>query len=508
MAKIRKILIANRGEIAVRVIRACREMGIRSVAVFSECDRSAFHVRLADEAYPIGPSPSSESYLVHDKLIAAAKKAKADAIHPGYGFVSENAVFSQRCRDEGIVFIGPGPDTIRRLGDKLVAREMAVNAGLPVVPGADIGRSEPDEALQTARETGFPILVKAAAGGGGKGMRVVNDEQSFAEAVATASNEAKSAFGDSRVFIEKYLTKPRHIEFQILCDEHGNCIHLGERECSIQRRHQKVIEESPSPVITPELRDRMGTAAVDIAKASDYVGAGTVEFMYQDGQFYFLEVNTRLQVEHPVTEMVTGIDIVKEQIHIAEGAELAIPQDDLWINGHAVECRIYAEDPQDGFMPDTGVLKNYRIPAGPGVRVDSGVVIFNQIPIYYDPMIAKLICWGQTREEAIDRTVRALQEYRVSGVKTTIGFHRVVLDNPRFRAGELSTRFLEEEYPDNNYRTMDDSLAQRAAIAAAIDKFERERKINIRAKDDSRGRYSNWLEHHRRENLRPFGGSR
>lgn len=508
MAKqIKKILIANRGEIAVRIIRACRDLGITAVAVYSDCDRSAYHVRLADEAFHIGPSPSSQSYLVHDKLIEVAKKAGVDAIHPGYGFVSENPEFAHRCEAERITFIGPKPETIRQLGDKLVAREMAIRAGLPVVPGTDIADGDVEAALAKAREIGFPILVKAAAGGGGKGMRVVRDEESFAEALQTAANEARSAFGDSRVFLEKYLDRPRHIEIQILCDTHGNYLHLGERECSIQRRHQKVVEEAPSPVMTPELRARMGEAAINIAKASSYVGAGTVEFMVQDGQFYFLEVNTRLQVEHPVTEMVTGLDLVIEQIAIAEGRPISFKQDEIEFRGHAIECRIYAEDPDEGFVPSTGELKHYRIPAGPGVRVDSGVIIYHEIPIFYDPMIAKLVVWGKTRQQAIDRTKRALEEYRISGVRSTIGFHRIVMDNPRFQAGDLSTHFLAEEYPDNDYHQMTDSLGEKAAIAAALDKFVTERKISSQNTHNG-GKESNWLTYHRRVNLRTFGGDR
>ncbi len=506
--KINKILVANRGEIAVRVIRACQDLNIRSVAIYSECDRAAFHVRLADEAYYVGPSPSNQSYLVQDNVIAAAKESGADAIHPGYGFLSENAEFAQRCADEGIIFIGPTPESISLLGDKLLAREAALKAKLPVVPGADIGADSVDAALEAAKEIGFPVLVKAAAGGGGKGMRVVESEELFAESLASASHEAASAFGDGRVFIEKYLAKPRHVEIQILCDEHGKCIHLGERECSIQRRHQKVIEESPSPIMTPELRNRMGTAAVNIARVSGYVGAGTVEFLVDaDLSFYFLEVNTRLQVEHPVTELVTGVDLVKEQVAVAEGRPLQLNQDDIVMKGHAIECRIYAEDPAAGFMPSTGTLKNYRIPAGPGVRVDSGVVIFSEIPIYYDPMIAKLAVWGKDREEAISRSLRALREYRVSGLESTIGFHRVVLQNERFKAGDLTTHFLEEEYPDNNYRQYDSGLAENAAIAAAVDRLLTERKIATSQSGGVAKEQSAWLSFYRRENLRNFGGS-
>ncbi len=504
---IRKILIANRGEIAVRVIRACRDLGIRSVAVYSQADKTAFHVRMADEAICIGPAPSNQSYLVHDSLIHAAKLSGADAVHPGYGFVSENEAFAARCVKEGIIFIGPRPETIGLLGDKLAARETAIKAKLPLVQGSNIDVTNLASARETAKKIGYPILVKAAAGGGGKGMRVVNSDDQFEEALQSAASEAKSAFGDSRVYIEKYLARPRHIEIQILCDQHGNCIHLGERECSIQRRHQKVIEESPSPIMTPELRKRMGTAAVEIARASGYVGAGTVEFLVDEqNNFYFLEVNTRLQVEHPVTEMVTGIDLVKEQIAVAEGKKLTLRQEDIQLRGHALECRIYAEDPDNNFMPSTGLLSSYVIPAGPGVRVDSGVVVGSEIPIYYDPMIAKLVVWGKDRTEAIDRMKRALEEYRVSGVETTIGFHRVIMDNRKFIDGALSTRFLEEEYPDNIYRRLTDFLRERAALAVAIDAYVRERKISVVEQPQTNS--SNWSVWHRVNNLRQFRGSR
>jgi acetyl-CoA carboxylase biotin carboxylase subunit len=506
---IKKILIANRGEIAVRVIRACRDLGIRSVAVYSDCDRAAYHVRLADEAYHVGPSPSSESYLVQDNIIAAAKEAGVDAIHPGYGFLSENAVFAQRCADEKIIFIGPRPETITLLGDKLQARAAALEADMPVVPGATIDGDPLEEAIRKAGAIGYPVLIKAAAGGGGKGMRVVESADDFQEALERASSEATNAFGDGRVFLERFLQRPRHIEIQIMCDEHGNAVHLGERECSIQRRHQKVIEESPSPVVTPDLRERMGAAAISIARKTNYVGAGTVEFMVaQDLSFYFLEVNTRLQVEHPVTEMVTGIDLVKEQIFVAEGKVLSFEQKDIVQHGWAIECRIYAENPEEGFVPSTGTLKNYRLPAGPGVRVDSGVVIFNEIPIYYDPMIAKLAVWGQDRAEAIARTKRALEEYRVSGLSTTIAFHRVIMDNAKFIEGDISTSFLTEEYPDNKYHKITTEEAETAAVAAALHKFTHERKIDVGSGNQNATGDSAWSRYHRRDNLRSFGGSR
>ncbi|MDH4034622.1 MAG: ATP-grasp domain-containing protein, partial [candidate division Zixibacteria bacterium] len=437
------------------------------------------------------------------------KRAGADAIHPGYGFLAENAEFAQRCIDEKIIFIGPKPETITLLGDKLQARAKALEAGLPVVPGETIEGDDLKSSIAKADAIGYPILIKAAAGGGGKGMRVVHEPAQFDDALQRASSEATSAFGDGRVYLEKYLERPRHIEIQILCDQHGNAIHLNERECSIQRRHQKVIEESPSPVMTPPLRQRMGAAAVDIARKTGYVGAGTVEFMVaEDMSFYFLEVNTRLQVEHPVTEMVTGIDLVKEQIAIAEGEPLRYRQEDIKLDGHAIECRIYAEDPQQGFTPSTGRLNHYRIPAGPGVRVDSGVVIFNEIPIFYDPMIAKLVVWGSDRAEAINRTRRALQEYRVSGLKTTIGFHLAVLENDRFAKGELSTSFLSEEFPDNKYEILDDDILRCAAIAAALNKFTHERKISLGPKRTDREDTSQWSAVHRRQRLRWFGGSR
>ncbi|MCH8027656.1 MAG: acetyl-CoA carboxylase biotin carboxylase subunit [candidate division Zixibacteria bacterium] len=506
---IKKILIANRGEIAVRIIRACKELGIKSVAVFSAADRSACHVAMADEAYFIGEAPSSESYLVQDKIIETAKKCQADAIHPGYGFLAENAEFAGRCVEEKIIFIGPKAETIELLGDKIKARRKAIEAGLPVLPGEEIDVANSNDALAKAESIGFPVLIKAIAGGGGKGMRVVHSADDFGESLLRASSEAKSAFGDGRVFIEKFLQDPRHIEFQILCDAHGQAVHLGERECSIQRRHQKLIEESPSPVMTPELRQKMGEAALKIARASNYVGAGTVEFMVdQDLYYYFLEVNTRLQVEHPVTELVTAIDLVKEQIAIAENKKLSFSQNDISFSGHAIECRISAEDPQQGFVPSTGTIQNYRMPSGPGVRLDSGVESGSEISVYYDPLFAKLIVWGKDRPEAISRMKRALEEFRISGLKTTIGFHRIVMENENFVSGNFSTKFIETEYPNYEFETADDKTIETAAIAAAIDKFKNESRINLQNGKSSRAAISSWSLFHRQRNMKKFSGSR
>ncbi len=506
---IKKILIANRGEIAVRIIRACKELSITSVAVFSSADRSACHVAMADEAYFIGGAPSPESYLDQNKIIETAKKCQSDAIHPGYGFLAENAGFARRCADEKIIFIGPRAETIELLGDKIQARQKAIEAGLPVIPGEEIDVADSDDALTKAKSIGFPVLIKAIAGGGGKGMRVVNSAEDFNESLIRASSEAKSAFGDGRVFLEKFLENPRHIELQILCDAHGNAVHLGERECSIQRRHQKLIEESPSPVMTPKLRLKMGEAALKIARASDYIGAGTVEFMVdQDMSFYFLEVNTRLQVEHPVTELVTAIDLVKEQIAIAENKKLSFSQDDITFSGHAIECRLSAEDPQQGFVPSTGTIQDYRIPSGPGVRIDSGVESGSEISVYYDPLFAKLIVWGKDRSEAISRMRRALEEFRISGLKTTIGFHRLVMENDNFISGDFSTNFIETEYPNFEFETAADKTIETAAIAAAIDKFKNESSINLQNGKSSRASVSNWSLYHRQRNMRKFTGSR
>jgi acetyl-CoA carboxylase biotin carboxylase subunit len=442
----KRVLIANRGEIAVRVIRACRELGVETVAVYSDADRSALHVQYADYAVHIGPSPSAESYLVIPKIIDAAKKTGAEAIHPGYGFLSERAPFARACKDAGIVFIGPTPDAIERMGDKVTARQIMQQAKVPVVPGTDVLGSE-DEVLKAAEQIGFPVMFKASAGGGGKGMRLVHSRDEVVSALRGVRSEAKSSFGDDRMYMEKFVEKPRHVEVQVLGDTHGNIIHLYERECSLQRRHQKVIEESPSMAITDAIREQMGQVAVAAAKAVNYVGAGTIEFLVDAQQnFYFLEMNTRIQVEHPVTELVTGVDLVKAQIEIAAGERLTLQQKDIQQRGWAVECRIYAEDPAREFFPSPGKIEILRVPGGNGIRDDSGVYEGWDVPIFYDPMISKLCAYGRTRSEAIQRMLRALQEYTVEGIVTNIPFHRWALQHPRFTAGDIDTGFIEKEF--------------------------------------------------------------
>ena len=442
---IKKVLIANRGEIAVRIMRSCREMDIKSVAVYSEADGNSMHVRYADEAYFIGPSPASESYLDIDKIISVAKKSKADAIHPGYGFLSENAEFSDRCKKEGIVFIGPSGDSIRTMGDKITARQTMIKAGVPVVPGTAEALTDDRKALGVIRQIGLPVMIKASAGGGGKGMRLVKNESEVVSALRGARSEAKSAFGNEAVYIEKYIGSPHHIEFQILADNHGNVIHLFERECSVQRRHQKVVEETPSPIMTPEVREKMGEFAVAAAKAVNYSGAGTIEFIVDDHlNYYFLEMNTRLQVEHPITERVVGVDLVKEMIKIADNQKLTLKQEELYQYGHAIECRIYAEDPENNFMPSPGVVRHITEPKGLGVRCDGYVYEGYEIPLYYDPMISKLIVWARTRDEAISRMKRALYEYKITGVKTSIRFLERIMETPDFREGRYNTHFIEE----------------------------------------------------------------
>ncbi|MCP4581811.1 MAG: acetyl-CoA carboxylase biotin carboxylase subunit [candidate division Zixibacteria bacterium] len=470
----KKILIANRGEIAVRVIRACRDMGIKSVAIFSDADKYAQHVRLADEAYNVGPAPSAQSYLVVEKIIDAAKQSGAEAVHPGYGFLAENAGFAAEVARAGLEFIGPPPEAIEMMGDKMAARRAMIDSGVPVVPGTEKPVKGEEKSIEIAKDVGFPVMIKAAAGGGGKGMRVVKSVDEIKSALRGAASEAKSAFGDDRIYIEKYLPQPRHIEIQILADKHGNYIYLGERECSIQRRHQKVIEEAPSPVVDSKMRQQMGEAAVAAAKACNYFNAGTVEFLVdKDMKFYFLEMNTRLQVEHPITEMITGLDLAVEQIKIAAGEKLALKQDDIKISGHAIECRVYAEDPVD-FLPATGTIRNYREPAGPGVRIDSGVYGGAEISVYYDPLISKLVTYGKDRSQAIARMERALAEYLITGVTTNLSFHMKLLEHPEFLKGNLSTHFIEEHYKKPDELSNEHHLA--IAVAAALDDFKNKNK--------------------------------
>ncbi len=442
---LKKILVANRSEIAIRVMRACRELGVKSVAVYSDADQGALHSKYADESYYIGESPPHKSYLDIDKIISVAKESGADGIHPGYGFLAENPTFAARCEKEGIKFIGPRSEAIELMGNKVVARSIVQKAGVLVVPGSEGEITDQREAKKVALSIGYPVMVKAAGGGGGIGMKIVDSEKDLANAVDTTRSLAKSAFGHGGVFLEKYLNEPRHIEIQILADESGNTVYVGERECSIQRRHQKLIEESPSPAIDEELRKKMGDVAVKAAKAINYANAGTVEFIFGENTFYFLEMNTRIQVEHPVTEMVTGLDLVKEQIRIASGLNLDISQADIKQQGWAIECRINAEDPLDNFAPSSGRLRGYRSPGGTGVRVDSGVHSMYTIPSFYDPMISKLVVHGRDRDEAIDRMKRALYEYVIVGVTTNIPFHQAVMDDPVFRAGELSTHFIDQQ---------------------------------------------------------------
>ena len=466
MSKIRKILVANRGEISLRVMRSAREMGIKTVAVYSEADRHSMHVRYADQSILIGPPPSAQSYLRIDKIIAAAKSTNADAIHPGYGFLSENENFAQACEDAGIIFIGPSPKSIALMGSKLAAKAAVAKFKVPLVPGTSEPITNVDEAKKIASKIGYPVLIKASAGGGGKGMRIVDQELNFQEQMDRAISEATSAFGDGSVFIEKYITRPRHIEFQIFGDQQGNVIHFFERECSIQRRHQKVVEEAPSSILTAEKRKEMGEAAINVAKSCGYYGAGTVEFILDENlNFYFLEMNTRLQVEHPVTEAITGIDLVKLQIRIAEGEKIPFNQEDLKMNGHAIEVRVYAEDPANNFLPDIGTLKTYRRPQGNGIRVDDGFEQGMAIPFYYDPMIAKLICHAESREAAIEKMIRAIQDYEITGLETTLGFCRFVMEHEAFRSGNFDTRFVENYFKPEVLQSPGD---EREAIIAAL----------------------------------------
>lgn len=496
MPEITKILIANRGEIALRIMRSAREMGIKTVAVFSEADRNALHVRYADEAVFIGPAPSNQSYLVIENIIRACKQTGAEAIHPGYGFLSENAAFAQKVAEAGLILIGPSAAAMETMGNKLAAKAAALKHNIPLVPGTEEAIEDIAEAKKRATEVGFPILIKAAAGGGGKGMRIVESEQVFEEQMELAVSEATSAFGDGSIFIERYVTSPRHIEIQILGDTHGNIVHLFERECSIQRRHQKVVEEAPSSVLTTEIRAKMGKCAVEVARAVDYVGAGTVEFILDENlDFFFLEMNTRLQVEHPVTELITNIDLVKEQIKIAQGQKLSFTQEDLKIIGHAIELRVYAEDPKTNFLPDIGVLISYKTPKGIGVRVDDGFEQGMDIPIYYDPMIAKLIVYGSDRAEAIERMIRAIAEYEITGIETTLPFGNFVMKHQAFRSGNFDTQFVEKYFKPDLLDEYDELEAMMAAVMGAKLFNDSARKFKV---GETRRQASNWTKNRRR----------
>ena len=486
-----KILIANRGEIALRIMRTIRRMGIQTVAVYSEADRHAPHVRFADEAVYIGPAPSAQSYLRSEKILEAARQTGAEAIHPGYGFLSENAAFARQVAAAGLVFIGPSPQSIEMMGSKLAAKEAAKRFGVPMVPGVEEAITDVTMAREIGQRVGYPILIKASAGGGGKGMRIVERAEEVQEQMERAISEAVSAFGDGSVFIEKYLSSPRHIEIQVLGDTQGNIVYLFERECSIQRRHQKVVEEAPSAILTPALRQAMGEAAVRVAKACDYVGAGTVEFLVDDQRnFYFLEMNTRLQVEHPVTEMITGVDLVEWQIRIARGEALPFAQEDLHIQGHALELRVYAEDPLNNFLPSVGTLRRYREPAGPGIRVDSGYTEGMEVPIYYDPMLAKLVVHAPTRAEAIQLLKEAIADYEVEGVATTLPFGRFVLDHPAFVSGNFDTHFIQKYFSPEILLASQQNAAEVAARWALQLHLAHKRQLKVVDKDQ--GQPAGW----------------
>jgi acetyl-CoA carboxylase biotin carboxylase subunit len=490
----KKILIANRGEIALRIMRSAKEMGILTVAVFSEADREALHVRYADEAVFIGPAPANQSYLLGEKIIDACRVTGAEAIHPGYGFLSENAAFATMVADAGLILIGPSPEAMAIMGNKLSAKAAALRYNIPMVPGTEQAITDISEAKTRAAEVGFPILIKAAAGGGGKGMRIVEQIEAFEEQMQLAVSEALSAFGDGAVFIERYVSSPRHIEIQVLGDTHGNIVHLFERECSIQRRHQKVVEEAPSSVLSPEIREQMGKCAVDVARSVNYTGAGTVEFILDENlDFFFLEMNTRLQVEHPVTELITGLDLVKEQIKIARGEALSFKQEDIKLNGHAIELRVYAEDPMENFLPDIGILKTYRTPKGNGVRVDDGFEQGMEIPVYYDPMIAKLITFGANRNEAIARMIRAISEYDITGIQTTLNFGKFVMEHEAFASGNFDTHFVAKYFNPQLIRE-ESGEEDEALIAAIVSLQQMKKKKNANAVLPMAGTSSNWLK--------------
>ncbi len=476
----KKILIANRGEIAIRVMQTAQKMGIKTVAVYSKADRNAPHVKFADEAVCIGEAPSNQSYLLGSKIIEVAKKLNVDGIHPGYGFLSENADFAEEVEKNNIIFIGPKSKAIRVMGSKLAAKEAVKNYDIPMVPGIDEAITDIKKAKEIAKEIGFPILIKASAGGGGKGMRVVEEEKELESQMNRAISEATSAFGDGSVFIEKYVTSPRHIEIQVMADSHGNILYFFERECSIQRRHQKVVEEAPSSVLTPELRKEMGIAATKVAKACDYLGAGTVEFLMDaEHKFYFLEMNTRLQVEHPVTELITGVDLVELQIKIARGEAMNIKQEDLHINGHAIELRVYAEDPLNDFLPSVGTLETYKLPTGKGVRVDNGFEEGMDVPIYYDPMLSKLISYGKDRDEAIQIMLKAIEDYQIEGVQTTLPFGKFVFEHEAFRSGNFDTHFVKNYYSPDVLNKKAEEEARIAAVIAVKQYLEDQKILRI-----------------------------
>jgi propionyl-CoA carboxylase alpha chain len=476
----KKLLVANRGEIAIRVMTTAKKMGIKTVAVYSTADRNAPHVKFADEAILIGEAPSNKSYLLGSKIIKLAKEIGVDAIHPGYGFLSENADFSEEVAANGMIFIGPRAKAIKIMGSKLAAKDAVKNYDIPMVPGIDKAITDVDKAIEIAKEIGFPILIKASAGGGGKGMRVVEKESELEEQMTRAISEATSAFGDGSVFIEKYISSPRHIEIQVMADSYGNVIHLFERECSIQRRHQKVVEEEPSSILTPELRKEMGEAAIKVAKACDYLGAGTVEFLLDDkNNFYFLEMNTRLQVEHPVSELIAGVDLVEMQIQVARGEELTVKQEDLKINGHAFELRVYAEDPLNNFLPSVGNLEVYKLPKGKGIRVDNGFEEGMDIPIYYDPMLSKLITYAKTRNEAMELMLKAIADYHVKGVQTTLPFGKFVFEHEAFRSGNFNTHFVKNYYSVDKMKAKTDGEAKLAAIIAVKQYIKDQEKLRL-----------------------------
>jgi acetyl-CoA carboxylase, biotin carboxylase subunit len=500
----RKILIANRGEIAVRILRACRELGVPAAVVYSEADRASLHVRLADEAYPIGAAPSRESYLSVEKIVGVARAAGCDAVHPGYGFLAENAAFARACGEADVTFIGPSPEAMEQLGSKTAARHVAREVGVPTVPGTLDPLRDADAALAAAKHIGFPIVLKAVAGGGGKGMRLVESDTALSSAWRDASSEAHNSFGDGRLYIEKYLPRPRHIEIQILGDRHGHIVYLGERECSVQRRYQKVIEEAPSPVMTADLRRAMGEAAVKLTRAGKYVNAGTVEFLVDaERHFYFLEVNTRLQVEHPVTELVTGLDLAKLQIRIAAGEPLPFTQDDIALRGHAIECRIYAEDPDNNFFPSPGKILERRVPTGPGIRLDDGVYAGWTVPNEYDPMLSKLIAWGSDRAEAIARLERALDEHYATGIKTNVGLFRRILAARDFQNAEIYTRWLDDflQRPAQETAAAHTHAEDAALLAAALWHIAHDGPATDEADGRARVTESRWKLDGRREQL-------